>query len=290
MAIDKIQQLADAACLLDGLRESPSPSPVLLFKRILAFPKSEGVVLDKRGAKRYPVGARYPLKAKITLVARDGEGHPMPAGKSAPMDWGGQLVDFSESGANIRLHPAAIAAPDEVCTLKLELDHMLFETEGTVTSFQMQSQYVTCGLSLNFPDKHTRKAYQQLMAPVVVGSTLEAITDLVKQDLPGLVKEQYHGEADGVLSTWREGSGKGLKLFELLLHDYYIRGNTELPGLKIGYRDGAKVGSHGSTPAIPVPLSREHQAEVTKLYRFVVQNLTKSVPSETRKFLEIFAA
>src|SRR6187402_2296312 len=102
LAIGKIQRLAAAACLLDGLRESPSPHPVLLFKRILAFPKSEGGLLDKRGAKRYPVGARYPLKAKISLVARDGEGHPLPPSKSAPMDWGGQLVNLSESGANIR--------------------------------------------------------------------------------------------------------------------------------------------------------------------------------------------
>ena len=198
--------------------------------------------------------------------------------KSAPMDWGGQLVNLSESGANIRLHPAAIAARDEICTLKLELDHMLFEAEGTVASYRTQSQYVTCGISLNFPDNYTRKAYQQLMTPVVVGSTLEESTGRVKQDLPGLVKEQYHGEAESMLSTWGEGARQGLEAFELLVHDYYIRGNTELPGLKIGYRDGAKVGSRVSTPAVPVPLSREHQAEVTKLFRFVVQNLTKSLP------------
>lgn len=263
---------------------------MLLFKRILAFQKSEGGMLDKRGAKRYPVGAKYPLKPKITLVARDGEGHPLPASKSAPMDWGGQLVNLSESGANIRLHPAAVAARGETCTLKLELDHLLFESEATIASYRTQSQYVSCGLELKFPDSYTRKAYQQLMAPVIVGSTLEEGTARVKQDLPGLVKEQYFGQSESVLSTWGSGSGKELKLFELLLHDYYIRGNTEVPGLKIGYRDGAKVGNRVSTPAIPVPLSREHQAEVAKLFGYVVQNLTKTVPSEVRKFLELFAA
>ena len=236
------------------------------------------------------MGAKYALKAKVTLVARDGEGHPLPPEKSVPMDWGGQLVDLSEAGANIRLHPAAIAAREEECTLKLELDHMLFETQGTIARYRALPQYVTCGISLNFPDAYTRKAYQQLMAPIVIATTLEENTDRVKQDLPGLVKQEYHGQGESMLSTWGEGSGRGLKLFELLLHDYYVRGSTELPGLKIGYRDGVKIRNRLSTPAVPVPLSPEHQAEVTTLFRYVVQNLAKPVPADTRRFLEIFAA
>lgn len=262
---------------------------MLLFKRILDFQKSEGGMLDKRGAKRYPVGIKFPLKAKITLVARDGEGHPLPPSKSAPMDWGGQLVNLSEAGANIRLHPAAVAARGESCTLKLELDHILFESEGSIASYRTQSQYVSCGIALNFPDSYTRKAFQQLMEPVVVGSTLEEGTTRAKQDLPGLVKEQYFGQSESVLSTWGDGNGKNLKLFELLLHEYYIRGTSELPGLKIGWRDGAKVGRRVSSPAFPVPMSREHQAEVAVLFRYVVQNLTKAIPSDVRRFLDLFA-
>ncbi|MEJ1972662.1 MAG: hypothetical protein WDM96_09440 [Lacunisphaera sp.] len=279
------------ACLTDPGIIHPL-QVVLLFKRILDFQKSDGGLLDKRGAKRYPVGAKYPLKARITLIARDGEGHPMPPEKHAPMDWGGQLLNLSASGASMRLHPAAVAARGEACTLKLELDHMLFEVECTVASYRTQSQYVSVGIANNFPDSYTRKAYQQLMEPVVIGSTLAEYTGRVKQDLPGLEKEQYNGESDSVLSVWTSGSGKtrAPKLFELLVHDYYIRGNTELPGLKIGYRDGAQVGKRVSTPAIPIPMSREHQAEVTRLFRFVVENLTKAVPSEIRKFLEQFVA
>ncbi|MES1168338.1 MAG: hypothetical protein ABUL61_04115, partial [Oleiharenicola lentus] len=252
----------------------------------------DGGLLDKRGAKRYPVGAKYPLKAKIMLVARDGEGHPLPPAKSAPMDWGGQLLNLSSSGANIRLHPAAVAAPGESCVLKLELDHMLFEVEGTIASYRTQAQYVSVGLAHKFPDSHTQKAYQQLMEPVVIGSTLAEYTGRVKQDLPGLEKEQFNGESESILSVWSTGSGKAkaTKLFELQVHSYFIRGNTELPGLKVGYRDGAEVGKRISTPAVPVPMSAEHQAEVTKLFRFVVQNLTKTIPSEVRKFLEMFTA
>ncbi len=246
-------------------------------------------MLDKRGAKRYPVGAKYPLKAKITLIARDGEGHPLPPAKSAPMDWGGQLVNLSGTGANIRLHPAAVAAPGEPCTLKLELDNVLFEVEASIANYRVTPQYVNCGIILKFPDQYTRKAYQQLMEPSVIASTLAESTGRVKQDLPGLVKDEYHGESEAVLSVWRD-SAKKPKLFELLIHDYYLRGNTEMPGLKIGYRDGAKVGRRVSRPAFPVAMSADHQREVTRLFQYIVQNLTKGVPSDLRKFLEIFAA
>lgn len=262
---------------------------MLLFKRILESQKNEGGLLDKRGGKRYPVGSKYPLKAKITLTARDGEGNPLPAQKSLPMDWGGQLLNLSPNGASIRLHPAAVAARGEACTLKLELEHMLFEVDGTVATYRTQPQHVTCGMSFNFPDSYTQRAYQQLMAPVVVGSTLAAGTARVKQDLPGLTKEEYVGEAESALNVWKDGTGKTPRLFELLIHDYFVRGNTELPGLKIGYRDGAKIGRRVSTPSFPVPMSADHQAEVARLFQYVVQNLTRSVPSDVRRFVELFA-
>jgi len=264
---------------------------VLLFKKILDFQKTEGGLLDKRGAKRYVVGPKFPLKAKITLSARDGEGHPLPAGKHAPMDWGGQLLNISSSGASIRLHPAAIASKGENCCMKLELDHKLFELDATVANYRVGQQYVSCGVVLKFPDAYSQKAYQQLMEPIVIGSTLESIAAArVKQDLPGLYKEQYHGDSETVLSVWRDSSGKNPKLFELAVHDYCVRGNTEIPGLKISYRDGSKAGKRASRPAVPLAMSPEHQAEIQQFFQFIVQNLGKGVPSELRKFLELFAA
>ena len=111
----------------------------------------------------------------------------------------------------------------------------------------------------------------------------------MKQDLPGLQKEQYHGESETVLSVWRDTAGKNPKLFELQMHDYCIRGNTEMPGLKIGFREGAKAAKRASRPAIPMAMSADHQAEVRQLFQFVVQNLGKGVPAELKKFLEMFA-
>ena len=279
-----------ARCWLDPHRQSLSPRPVLLFKRILDFQKSDGGLLDKRGAKRYPVGAKFPLKAKITLSARDGEGHLLPADKSSPMDWGGQLLNLSSSGVSIRMHPSAVAAKGENCTMKLELDHKLFELSTTIAYYRVGQQFVSCGVVLNFPDSYARKAYLQLMEPVAIGSSLEVVAPAkVKQDLPGLLKEQYLGESETVLSVWRDSGGKNPKLFEFIVHDFCIRGNTEMPGLKITYRDGAAVGKRVSRPAVPLPLSADHQAEVRQLFQFIIQNLGKGVPSELKKFLELFA-
>jgi hypothetical protein len=259
---------------------------VLLFKRILDFQKTEGGVLDKRGAKRYPVGAKFPIKAKITLTARDGEGNAKPG---ASIDWGGQLGNLSGSGVSIRLHPAAVANSGEACALKLELDNKIFELETTVAHFRVGPQYVACGLAINFPDSYTRKAYLQLMEPVVIGSTLAPATGKVKQDLPGLIKEQYQGESDSLLSVWRDSSGKTAKLFELVAHDYCIRGTTETPGLKITSLGGSNAGKRASRPVTTVPITDDHQAEVRQLFQFIVQNLGKGVPSELKRFLELFA-
>lgn len=262
---------------------------MLLFKKILDFQKTDGGLLDKRGARRYAVGVKYPLKVKITLSARDGEGHAVP-GKRAPMDWGGQLANLSNTGLSLRLHPAAVAGGGEDCTIKFELDNRLYEHAATVAHFRNGGQYVTCGIVLKFADSYSRKAYLQLMEPVVIGSTLEPVAaSKVKQDLPGLVKEQYAGDSASLLSIWRDASGKNLKLFELLVHDYSIMGNTEMPGLKITHRDGAKAGKRASRPAFPVALPPSLKAEVRQLYQLIVPNVSKSVPAEVRKFLELFA-
>lgn len=262
---------------------------MLLFKRILDFKKADAASADKRGAKRYPVGARFPLKAKLSLPARDSEGALLSGERASSTDWGGQMIDLSASGASIRLHPAAVTAQGDACLLMLELDHMLFEIAARVAHFRAGAQYVTCGLGLDFPDAYARKAYLQLMEPVVVGSSLEAV-EKVKPDHSGLPKEQYTGESDSVLSVWRDESGRNPKHFELQVREYFVRGSTDQPELGIGYRDGAKVGRRVSSPSFPVAMSAEHQAEVRQLFQYVVQNLAKAVPADIRKLLELVSA
>jgi hypothetical protein len=260
-------------------------SPVL-FKKILNF-KGPGGLTDKRGATRYPVGAKYPLKAKVTLAGRDGEGNLLKTDDNRAMDWGGQIVNMSSGGINMRLHPAAMGERGENCLLKLELDHRLYEIEGTVAHFVASSQYATIGIALKFPDSHTQKAFRQLGEPVAIGSGLQAVNPKdVEQDAAGLLKEQYAGEDETMLTIWRDAANpKAIQHFELLTHDYYIRGSAATPGLQAGYQIGGK----GSRPSLPRNLTPTQLAEVKTLFQLIVPNLSKAVPADVRGFLERFA-
>ena len=261
---------------------------MLLFKSILKFKKASGLS-DKRGAKRYSIGPKFPLKGKVTLMGHDGEGHPLPAGHATSMDWGGQLSNLSGTGASIKLHPAAIATKGEDCRLKLELDDKLFEIAGVIVHFWTNQQFATCGIALKFPNFHSQKAYLQLLEPMVLGSTLETV-ERVKQDTEGLIKEQYAGDDETVFTVWRNENGKAIEHFELLMHDYFVRGSAQTPGLQLGYREGAKVGNKVSSPALPIHLSAGQAAEVRQLFEWVVHNFSKSVPADVRSFLERFSS
>lgn len=250
---------------------------MLLFKKILNF-KGPGGMGDKRGATRHPVGAKYPLKAKVTLVGRDGEGNVLKADDNRAMDWGGQLVNMSSGGVSMRLHPAAMGERGENCRLKLEIDHRLFEIDGTVAHFWSGPQHATVGIALNFPDSQTQKAFRQLVEPVAVGSTFVAV-DKVPQDVEGLKKEQYRSDDENVLSIWRDADGKNIQHFELRTHGFYIRGSAQSPALQLGSLTAGKTA-----------LAPTQSAEVRELFNLIVANIPKAVPADVRAFLERFAA
>lgn len=249
---------------------------MLLFKKILNF-KGPGGISDKRGATRYPAGAKIPLKAKVTLVGRDGEGHVLKSDDVRAMDWGGQIVNMSTTGISLRLHPAAMGERGENCRLKLELDHRLFELDGKIAHFWSGPQHATIGIAAIFPDTHTQKAFRQLVEPVAIGAGLEPVAE-VKQDVAGLKKEQYAGEDETVLSIWRDESGKTVQHFELVTHGFYIRGSAQTPGLQIGPHADPKA-----------RLTSAQMNEVKQLFRLIVPNVAKTVPAEVRSFLEKFA-
>jgi hypothetical protein len=127
------------------------------------------------------------------------------------------------------------------------------------------------------------------MEPVVVGSSLVPAATKPVHGQSEQTKEQYTGESNTVLNIWRDSPGGKPKLFELLVHGFLVQGTTEAPGLKISYRDGAKAVRGHSRPAVPVTMTAGHKEEVRRLFQFIVQNLGKGVPSDVRKFLELFA-
>jgi hypothetical protein len=257
---------------------------VLLFKRILNFTKASHEPDDKRKTQRYPVGQSFPFKAVVTLRAHDEEGCVIE-GDDRTQAWAGRLTNLSETGASIQLHAAAIAHRGEPCTFKLSLDDYLLEFSGTIAHFRSYQQYASCGFSFNFPNFEMQKAYFQLLEPVSIGALLVPVgSNKIKQDTAGLIKEQYQGDADALLTVWRPASKNGIYSFDFRMNAYGVRWSegmmeVEAYGLSKLNLSGKKTGSPF------VHLTASELDEVRWLFCLAVPNLSKAVPLDVRKFL-----
>ena len=261
---------------------SPTLFPVLFFKKILKFDKETINLSDKRGSPRYTVGYPFPFKSIVTLIGHDGEGNPIPGDQNG-QDWSGRLCNLSATGASMQMHSAAIAIRNEPCWFKLSLDGYLLEIPGTVAHFRTYPQYVLCGVNFKFPNMDTQRAFLQMLEPVSIGATLEPVDPKkVKQDTPGLHREQFKNPENALLSVWRQGPGGDIQSFDFRMNNYGVRwgaGMTELE--TYGIAEQKKRG----TAAPFARLSDAQQEEVRWLFCLAVPNLPKSIPPDVRKFL-----
>jgi hypothetical protein len=258
---------------------------VLFFKKILNFSQEAVKASDKRGAVRYTVGHPFPFKSIVTLIGHDGEGNPL-LNDDKGQDWSGRLVNISATGASMQMHSAAIAIRGEPCWFKFSLDDYLLELPGTVAHLRSYPQYVLCGVSFNFPDFNTQKAFLQVLEPVTIGASLLPVdAEKVRQNTPGLVKEQYKNDGDALLTVWRQETGRDIHSFDFRMNDFGVRwgaGMTELE--TYGISPAKNVGKKIS--AVPFNrLTELQQEEVRWLFCLAVPNLPKSVPIDVRKFL-----
>jgi PilZ domain len=264
-------------------------SPVLLFKRILSSNKAPDTPADKRKAKRYTVGAYFPFKSVLTLMAHDEDGNLIEDGGRSQA-WGGRLTDLSETGANIQLNAAAIARRGEACSFKLSVDDYVLEFPCTIAHFRTYPQHVSCGFSFNFPNPDVLRAYMQVLEPVAIGASLTAVKpDKVVQDTSGLTKEQYQGNAGALLTVWKRPSSTAIYSFDFRMNAYGVRwseGMTEVEPYGL-----SKLNLEGKKTASPFVHLTDHELDdVRWLFCLAVPNLAKAVPLEVRKFLTALVA
>jgi len=253
---------------------------VAFFQRILNFTqKDTAAPTDKRRAVRYAVSEKFPLKAGATLLSRDGVGHLLPDGKT--QDWVGRLINLSTTGVSLQLHPAALAAPGEPCTFIATLHNQQLRIAGTVAHFRPHRLHSACGIALAFPDFETHKTYLQLMQPVLLGASLKPVdATRVEQDTAGFQKEQYRGDADGVLTVWRKTERNEISGFEFRLPPYAVAGTTQDPKLDVYVPEEAWQATAASDGA--------SCDEVRQLFHWAVPNLARAVPADVRNFMEKF--
>jgi len=254
---------------------------VLLFKRILNFTKAGVSRKEKRKAERYEVGHPFPFKTVLTVLGQDSEGRSVQNDNSG-VDWAGRLANLSSSGASIQLHSAAAGTRGGRCMLTFSREKYVLKIPGTIAYFRAYPQYMLCGFSFNFPDFETQKAYLQLLEPVSIGAALTPVdAKKVKQDAAGLLKEQFKGPSDSLLTVARQVPGSAVRNFDFRMNDYGVRWSEGMAKVEpYGLPTGSKTAS-----ATFVQLTAAQLEEVRWLFCLAVPNLAKAVPLEVRKQL-----
>ena len=166
---------------------------MLFFKRILNAAAGKKASREKRRQNRYAINPAFHLRAVLCLTGRDTFGNPLKASDDKGWDWKGQLVNFSSSGVQMALPPAALAARGDDCQLKLSLDKYQLVIPSRVAHLKEHRDHVMFGLELNLTESETRRAYRQLVDLVVLGASLKLVKSESVDNSSYLI-EQYGSE------------------------------------------------------------------------------------------------
>lgn len=247
---------------------------MLFFKKILNSRTESTSAKEKRLASRHPVGDAFPVKAQVCLIGRDAMGRLRSKSLDDGRYWAGKLINVSSGGANISVPSSALAARGEPSNLKLSLGDDSLELQCEIAHFKPGSAGARIGVTINFKDETSRKAYLQLIEPVAMGASLSPVAaSKVKQDVPGLSKQQYSGDANCTLSVWRRMESAALYGFEIVMQDYVVRWSEGQAEMDIQRSAGGKA------------LTDAQRVEVQWLFCLTVPNISDDVPTDVREFL-----
>lgn len=252
-----------------------------LFKRILKQPDEEVkevVRKERRGGKRYAINPEFPLQAVLSFVGRDVNGNLIGSQRNS-WNWKGRLADFSESGARMQLAPSVLAASGDFCDLKLNLEGFALVVPCHITNMRVQRDGVFFGLKHDITDEDTQNGYRQLLEIVALGASLRLKSRTPKADESGYLVEQYTSDLPARLSVWRHQADKTVAAFEFLLKDCLVRAAA---GHGMEYLLGTDA-------AAARPASPTKQAEIHRLFHWVVPNIAPAVPGDVREFLQGYA-
>jgi hypothetical protein len=245
---------------------------MLFFKRILKEPEAGRKVVrkERRGARRLPISAEFPLHAVLGFDRRGGTIAPMstPGGVA----WKGRLLDVSDVGARILLPPAALASRGDSCELRLGLGGFTLNVPCEVTNLRVEGDGVHFGLRHDLSNGDVQDGYRQLLEVVAFGATLRP-QKKPAGETSGYLVEPYAGDGSR-LSVWREKTTRKVSAFEFELDDCLVRATK-------GRAAEHLIGGRPATPAKAV--------EIQRLFAWVVPNLAPVVPDDVRGLLRQYA-
>lgn len=250
---------------------------MLFFERILN--SKPGGTKEHRRATRYAVGSSFPMKAMLNLLGRDEFEQQLASADGRGWNWAGRLVNFSASGVNIQLPPAVVAKKGDTCMLILSLSGYQLNIPCHVVHMRPHPDSVQFGLKFDFPDQQMPTGFQQLLELVAFGASLKPEKSQTA-DASGYLVEHYHGDFDSRLTVWRSNNGKSVLWFEYHLANYCVRGDLAARTLEFAAGEGKNA-----RPVTPAQVGEIHQ-----LFKWVVPNIARAVPSDVRQSLQSFAA
>lgn len=261
-----------------GPIQTPTSTPMQLFKHILKEPEPEVLWVERRRAQRFTLHPDFPLKSVLSFIGRDDTGVPMSDSRHA-WHWKGRLIDCSERGMRMRLGSGVRAHPGDECDLLLTLEDFELTVPCHISNVRAEPEGTTVGLQHDIADEATWAAYQQLLEVVALSSTLKPAFKHTKPDPSGYWVEQYASERLARLTVWRHPANQAVVAFEFLLKEVLMRAAA---GLEVEFLIGAQAAE-----VRPVPPSKE--GEVRRLFHWVAPNLAPCVPADVRAFVRYYA-
>jgi hypothetical protein len=248
---------------------------MLFFKRILDVRKATESTSNRRVASRFVINDGFPIKAVLNIAGRDEMHQPLKSRHGEGWDWPGKLINLSTTGARLQVPPKIIAERGDFCRLKLDVEGYQLIVPGHIAHVAEHSKAFTFGLVLDLSASNTQACYRQLIDLVALGSSLKLVKEQ-HADGSGYLLEQYAGEPSSRLSVWRRKETNQVSAFEFLLKDSFVRGLANQSGVEC---------FRGSDPATARAATAAQNAEIKRLYQWVVLNLSATVPADVSAFL-----
>jgi PilZ domain len=249
---------------------------VLLFKRLFNFEKAKVVPSEQRLNQRYTPGAAFPLQAALILA-----GH----------DWPAKVLNISGNGVGLLVDRAAAPVEGQSARLRLLLDRHRLELDVRIAHLKPAEKGLYCGLGLKFDDFNVQKAYLQFLLPITIGQSLVPVPgERVIQNEPQFIKQVYRGDEGSVLTVWLESTaGTPLHSFEFQMQDYFCKAKMRTGALEAYQLEATE--SHTAKLTHPVfDTTGGLHDEIRQLFRWIVPNLSKTIPDDVRAVLLGFAA
>ncbi len=239
------------------------------FKRILQSSEKSVAPEKRQGGQRLVVGENFPLRVATAFGAdRD------------RWNWKCRLLNCSEPGVRIETGAAVPAATGAAGCFRIDLEGFELTVPCVVSNHRRQGERMFLGLKQVIGDPVTLAAYRQFLEIVALGATLRQHYRRSRPEGSEYLVEQYVSARHSCLNIWRHPSTAQVAGAEFILRECLVR---VMPGHPLEYYAG--------TDTAKAPRAAPEQAlEIHRLFRWVVPNLSLSVPEDVRKFLAKHAA